>query len=188
MGIVDDPTPTPGESNVTAQADVRTLLAALKAEFNGNIDSSNLSAALRAEIGLSGRGYVQALGTAAVVSSTSYEAIAGFSFEIPTIPVIAVQFFCDVTESSAGASRTAIYVDGVRRSNELTIGTTSPQNAASCEAGLNITTAGLWIPPPSLFVGNLGEVEIGIYAKTSTGTVTFSNLHLNAWVMMGHDD
>jgi microcystin-dependent protein len=47
MGIVNPTLPTPGDSRASEEVDVRNALTEILAEFNGNIDLSNLSAALQ---------------------------------------------------------------------------------------------------------------------------------------------
>lgn len=169
MGLVDEPLPTTGESKYTAEADVRVLLAALKAEFNGGIDQENLSPALQAILDLSSRGKC-IVATEEVRSDTAFGTLTTPDIVedvvVPSGALVLGTYQAMWKESVTDAGRAALFVNSTQ---------VQMANAFGAPAGVYATTGGTanTYQPLASFPGGLVS---GVVGGAHTGDVTTGQL------------
>lgn len=187
MGLVDEPLPTTGESKYTAEADVRVLLAALKAEFNGEIDLENLSTALRSSLDLAPRDQSvvdteQTRANSAYATLTTADQV-GLS-DIPANGIVCVHWEAEWKETNTGTARAALFVDGNQRGVEASIVTPAtwfPMGSGQTGlfGGEFSVVSGIYVIPASV-IGDDTTIDVR-FKSTDASTVTVRNRVLSAW-------
>lgn len=167
--------PTAGtDLNSIADPEIATALSSIKTAFNGNIDSTNITAALAQSAAVNQAAQVVKgttnISTSQSTSSTSYTTLATpdqvQNVVLPANGLISVWYQAMWQESVAGAGRAAIFVGA----NQLLVQSIATAAPATQAAATSSATAAINVPLFTLPIGlATQQASSGFTADATTG-------------------
>jgi hypothetical protein len=209
MAIIAPATPNIGDARGSGEVAVRNDLVALLAEFNGNIDDSNIKSGAGINGAKLGAGTVTPDRHSAGVVATGKSVIATSeartnvaygtlttpdqvsSIVLPTDGVICVLFQATWQESVADTGRAAIFIGAnqlkvasdIKTGQAIGVTLTTVGNLNQEINGTNKTLADSQVGGPCSIFAAAGTYVVSVQFKSSSGSVTVKNRRLLVWAM-----